>query len=652
MKKAKILTTIILLFFCFTLNSELYQSYLTSFGAEYSYIQVTTDEYNNKSLSEYISSLSDSLKKPFFYVEESNEKLGETNVDVYCTDLAYKQLVNEKNIKEGTFGGAISGETSVRFYDINSLSSEINTYKMYFDAENYEYETIYKKIKNHFVCGYVHRDDYNGQKFFSIVLWVIFGIVYVLFSILDLQFRKKEIFIKMSFGMSKLKAISIEIIKDSVWLLLITNIMRLILSQYFYVDFNLTIIIKIIVLCIIFNLFIYLSIYRIDYKEILYGGNIGEKTVTNCYIVKVFSMVLTVLLISMNIALVSMNIEPLINSKYIQKYNKYEFAELIKIERKQIEIVDDAVQQNKLAIEGYKTGNAIISVNNPLFNDEFGVVFTNDISLLIDAGKKDFSNNGEHTIIVPYNIHEAPESEKVFFDFAYSFVNWHMGITLGEEDFNIVYADKPSKALYFDLQDNVNAQLGYAISENPFFIYVNTELLDFEKYNEKELCETQASVVLYKENFLERDFDFLDENEIDVEKTIANEIFVRNKVELTKIVTLSFIIIFLQILVDVSLISALVKVEYSANSLELSIKNLLGYSIFSKNKSLIFLNIYSGLVGIMTAVILFFMLKIDLIFIAMIAGSIVIITEMMILILVIIRFEKMNIIKIIKGGAL
>ncbi len=650
MKKIKILITIILLIFCFILNSELYQSHLTGFTAEYSYVNVTLQEENRENFFTYIHELSRSTKKPFFFINQTCDMLGETHLDIYCTENAYIELTEKRQLTQGVFKGALSGATSVSFHDLNTAAPIMEKIKLYIGGKNYELIEIYKKINQRFSTGYFHQDDNKGEFLFSAGLWALLGVFYLYISALDLQFRKKEIFLKISLGMPKRRVILENAIIDALVLSLTAVVMRAVFKLYFFTDFNLFAMILTLALIIILNFVIYLSLYRINYKKIIYGGNIGEATVSNCYLIKVASMVLTLTLLSVNVGLISVNIKPLINYKSVEKYEALCFVHLS--QDKSTENDDLSPYYNKLLIDSIKTNSSTFSMNNPFTGGKRDFILTNDLSVLIKSGVKDYVNNGESIIILPYNCNNEEETEKFLLDTCSFYIKLVMGIKSEKIDFKILNASKPSRALYFDLDDSVNAKLGYAVADNPVFIYCNTENISFDSCDEELLSSSNGLEIMYETEFLNNSHSFLEENEINLEVISAESVFNNNKTVLTKIVSLSLILIILQLLIDFLLISALIKIEYNANAIELAVKKIVGYGIFSKNKSLIFLNVYSALIGIMTAIIIFFLLQISLKLVALGCGGIVLILETVITAWAISRFEKRNVIKIIKGGAL
>jgi len=573
---------------------------------------------------------------------------------VYCSKKAYDELSGKQELKSGVFKDAISEKTTISFYDINSLKTDVDSYKFYFPAEKYEFENIHRRINQRYTSGYIHQDKGNGEIYFSTGLWGLFSLIYIFLCFIDLQFKKKEIFLEISLGKPRCKIVFVETLKDILCFLLLLIVTKVVLTTFFYTDFNLIPFITIIIITLILNFSLYLSIYRINYKEIVYGGNIGEHTVANCYIIKVVSMVLTVLLSCVNLSLILPNISPIINAKYIDYLSDKYFANIEVTESHKVDIDDTSPYYARLAVEGFKNNKATLAINNYFFGeDSRDFILSNDINLLINSGTKGkIDESVDYLIFLPYDIAKEQEPVEAFLDSAYFFIEQVLAIDINEFDGKIIHCNKKSKAVYFDLDDNLRAQLGYAVAENPVFIYCNTTKIDYSKCKYNDLCEYQTKNILYEKNFLNEKFDFIDTELLNVEKVLSNEVFSHNKSSLIRNVVLCSFIILLQLLTDVCMISVLIKTEYAANAMELSLKKILGYSIFSKNKSLVFLNVYSAIIGIVTAIILFFMFSIKLKLLALIVGLFILFIEICILFITIRDFEQKNVFKILKGGVL
>lgn len=654
MRKTKFLITVILLICCFILNSSLYQSYLSSFETEYNYIYITTTKENYKDLPLFIEKLSKSLGKPFFYIEETTNIYNEKFIDVFCSENAYNEFSKHKELKTGVFKDALSGKTTISFHNITYMQSSIESYEFYFPAEKHEFETIHSKINQRFTSGYIHQIKSNGEIYFSMGLWALFGIIYIFLCFIDLQFQKKEMFLKISLGMPRYKIVFGESFKDISSFAALFLIVKLLLANFFYTDFNLSSFITIILITIILNFGLYLSIYKINYKEIVYGGNIGEHTVANCYLIKVVSMVLTVLLSCINLSLIFPNIPPLANAKHVDNLNDSYFINLKINENYENDIEELSPYYAKLTIDALKENNATVAINNYFFGKgSRDFILSNDMSLLLNTGTKEsFDTAVDYLIFLPYDIEEEKEPVEAFLDSSYFFIEQLLGININQLNGRIIYCNKKSKAIYFDLEDTTNAKLGYAVSDNPVFIYCNTKTIDYSKCNYDNLSEYQTKNVLYKNDFFNKNSNFVDEDIVTIEKNSAKNVFSHNKATLFRNVLLCSIIILLQLLTDICMISILIKTEYTANAMELSLKKIIGYSILSKNKSLIFLNVYSASIGILTAIILFFMLSIKLKLLATIVGLCILCIEILILFISIRNFEQKNVGKILKGGVL
>ena len=114
----------------------------------------------------------------------------------------------------------------------------------------------------------------------------------------------------------------------------------------------------------------------------------------------------------------------------------------------------------------------------------------------------------------------------------------------------------------------------------------------------------------------------------------------------------SGILTVLILIFHISVTAVLISLEYSLNAKEISIKKILGYSIFSKNKNL-FIRSAVVFVLISVAEIIFSVLskKVSLL-IGILITVVLLVFDMMLLMFFIFRIEQKQIVKILKGGAL
>ncbi|SET56452.1 DUF1430 domain-containing protein [[Clostridium] polysaccharolyticum] len=108
----------------------------------------------------------------------------------------------------------------------------------------------------------------------------------------------------------------------------------------------------------------------------------------------------------------------------------------------------------------------------------------------------------------------------------------------------------------------------------------------------------------------------------------------------------------LVLLLDIAVIVATNKMEYRTHALEISLKKVLGYSLFERHKKLILRNIFTDVVTIsMLGIASLFMSHLSML-ICIITGLVITGIELAIILKNIILVEKQNIQKALKGGCL
>ncbi len=648
MKKTKLWITVILLLFCFVLNSEFYQSYLTGFLDDFSMAVLETEENTDARLFQKIDEVSRKTGQPLFVAMTKTAVNGKTDIELFCSENAETLLKQKYGLKEGNYKAPLLGETALHFRKLSEVDASMEQICLYTRGSKSELIRLNQHLSEFCSLEGFSERGHSNEKWFSAGLFCVFVLFYVLISALDLQFRKKEIFLKISLGQSKGHAVLENSASDAAVLLLSFFLLRAVLKPFFYTDYNLPIYIGLLVLSAILNMCLYLSIYRIQYKEILYGGNIGEATVSNCYLVKVASMVLTVTLLCGNIALLSVNLQPLWHEKDIQPYKTKAFVSLLPATRTEENFQKAEEMYGTLLLDGLRQNAATFSFREYNSQTERDIILSNDASLLVQSGMEQPLSTAQSCVVLPYDCDVKTESDALALEQCKAVLSMDLGVTC--DNLPICHAEKSSKALFFHLNDRKDAQMGYGISKNPIFIYYKTEKASAEPIEAKELYNPQARYALYQPSYLEQ--VNLENEGIKTEIFSAKEVFAAHKSGISKTVMLSAVMIFLQLCIDLSMISVLIRFEYSANAVELSLKKMMGYSVFSKNKSLIFLNLYAAAIGVMTTVLIFYFLGLPYKKLAILVGIGILLAETLLLLWRLHRFEKTKVIQILKGGAL
>ncbi len=648
MKKTKFWVTLLLLLFCFVLNSEFYQSYLTGFLDDFSMAVLETEENTDARLFQKIDEVSQKTGRPLFVAVTETAVNGKTDIELFCSENAEKLLKQQYGLKEGSYKAPLLGETEMHFEKLPEADASAKQICLYTRGSKSELIRLNQRLSEFCSLEGFSERGHSNEKGFSVGLFLVFVLFYVLISALDLQFRKKEIFLKISLGQSKGRAVLENSALDAAVLFLCFFLLRALLKPFFYTDYNLPVYIGLLALSAILNTCLYLSIYRIRYKEILYGGNIGEATVSNCYLVKVASMVLTVTLLCGNLALLSVNLQPLWHEKDVQPYKTKAFVSLLPAVRTEENFQKTEEMYGALLLNGLRQNMATFSFRECSAESDREIILSNDASLFVQSGMEQPLPTEQSFVVLPYDCDLKTESDAMVLEQCKAVLSMDLGVTC--EDLPIYHAKKPSKALFFHLNDRKNAQMGYGVSENPIFIYCKTEKEIAEAVEAKELYNPQARYALYQSSYLEQ--THLEKEGIKTEIFSAKGVFAAHKSGISRTVMLSIVMIALQLCIDLSMISVLIRFEYSAHAVELSLKKLMGYSVFSKNKSLIFLNLYAAAIGVMTAVLIFYLLGLPYKKLAVVTGFGVLLAESLLLLWRLHRFEKTKVIQILKGGAL
>jgi hypothetical protein len=140
--------------------------------------------------------------------------------------------------------------------------------------------------------------------------------------------------------------------------------------------------------------------------------------------------------------------------------------------------------------------------------------------------------------------------------------------------------------------------------------------------------------------------------EYTVVQTNVYDAYIYNHNFIVKLISFLSSLCVLVLLLDIAVIVATNKMEYRTHALEISLKKVLGYSLFERHKKLILRNIFTDVVTIsMLGIASLFMSHLSML-ICIITGLVITGIELAIILKNIILVEKQNIQKALKGGCL
>ncbi|MEG2782287.1 MAG: DUF1430 domain-containing protein [Oscillospiraceae bacterium] len=583
-------------------------------------------------------------------------------IKIYTTNVNKKLLSDKYSIDEKTYPSILCGKTDVHIDDFKNLIN-INSIKTYYLLGS---ESNLIKFKNsmekNYICGRVKppQDILSQSSNESLLIWSLAVCLIIFLSVYDIVYQKKENFVKITLGESINKIILKNVAVDTG--VIISLFLLCIGILQFFTDslFNIKISILMLTILIIINSLLYLSLYFFNYKEVLSNSKASKKLLSLNYIIKIFTVIVTIIIVSSNFVVINKSIQFYKQKELIDNYRDYYFTYF---DYKSIGITsEEAEMLSKKAKQGnddfYR--RYYNKFDSTMLCESFGVARN---CVAISANRR----------AVPYLTQKIKELE---------------GIELKEK----LYILMPNKLPVIDGIDNVkeflvsassfipylkentpieiirynNARLVYfdellpqmsSWTENPI-IYLNN--LDISKY---EFTETElygvgdvsySPSVIY--NISKDEVDkFTNEwgfdngfhsltnvgDNYDYQWSIMKRSLYLNTIFSLLILMLEFIII-----------HTIIKLEYEINAIEFAIKKVLGYSVWQRNRKIIAYTLGTTVFGVIASLLINVLTGFGEIVFISAGGGFVLIFEAFIIALFTKRYDNSNIQNILKGGSL
>lgn len=209
--------------------------------------------------------------------------------------------------------------------------------------------------------------------------------------------------------------------------------------------------------------------------------------------------------------------------------------------------------------------------------------------------------------------------------------------------------------VYFDLRNESELTFGSDLISDPIVVYCN---LSKAQINELLMNNTAID---FGDRWTNIIFDINDtsffsksikDRLADVQFRSVIELCNQYKSNLVRGVLLNSVLSAFLLVLNVMLISVIVKIEYLVHSKEIALKKILGYSVLQRNIAILSINIFSVFIAFVTGVILSKMYGIfDIGALCIVSVAILLINSTLILITMTVA-EKHNTAHILKGGSL
>lgn len=657
MKKVKYIVCFFLLLFCLILNSELYQSYLESYTSVFNYMDIgyfIGREYDK----DIMQAVKESTKKnniKFFIVDKKVKSAFSTELSIFCDEETELFLSDKYEITSGSYESLFSGKTDVLYKAISEAKiNEDNSQRFYFIGDIEGIRLVREDFAENYTVTLIKNEDKSINQWLAIGVWTLLCLMIVLLTRLDIQFQKKEAFVLLSLGKDKWKIIGKNILIDTTVLSIMFSFIKCILSFIAYTDYNIDITMIMFIVTLAANALLYFSMLKLNFKQVLYGANLKSSLLSDCYVIKAVSMIVTVAVLSVNIVLVIENGNVAAQYKKIDYYEDYKFITYSLKNPDPTNFNLWGETETKIFKQLYDKVDVKFSYST-ISGDDCRMIVMDKESAVHLAGLPEDEIN---SMTDDYRVYAPDDEQKLrFAEENYTFPLNNVFPLSGEVKGDIATYYDNKEVICFDVQPEMGEINGFAVEENPIIMVCNfdKENMTGESFNgltntmflitEEEIAELESSEA----------FKALG---VEIETMGVVERCNEYRANVMRTLLLSSVISVFMLLLELAIITTIIKLEYTINATESAIKKVIGYSVYKRNKTIFLLNLFAALIGVLTVVVAALMasfaklLGLSQWYTVVLAGVGLLVLEWPVMLYYINKTEKTNIPKILKGGSL
>ena len=157
MKMIKYVISVMIIFLCFILSSELYQSYMQTFSNQFYFIEIDNDE--REALYSVVKSSTGKYKEDVFAIERKDVDAFYSKIIIYTTDEMKNSYFKEHDFTEGIKNSLFSGSTEIEFRPFEEIINHESITRFYFTGSKDVVSSIRKYINTQMATSYIHKED-------------------------------------------------------------------------------------------------------------------------------------------------------------------------------------------------------------------------------------------------------------------------------------------------------------------------------------------------------------------------------------------------------------------------------------------------------------------------------------------------------------
>ncbi len=637
----------ILLFFiislCFILQCEIYQNELGNFDrAEYMVSRVNVPDEELEGFLAELTQTSDENGVSVFSTSILMESSYKTTLRIYGdTEEIRDELYRTMKISETTYTSLFSGITTVEFYDFSELAAadSYNDNLISYIGQDEDVEAVYETLSKKYSLTYPDYWEIT-EKDLVIVLWLMVAALLMIINCVEVIRRKKEVVVRRSFGEGAGEIIGASVARDVLLYILVYIAARLFVFHFVSGEFGGKLALLIYVIACLLSFVPYISYSAFDVRKAFSNAGESGAVLWLLYALKLVATVFVIFTISTNLSSInwSGNSDILTSEEY--RNNSYLTLQQVNSDGSGTKLWDELFENE------YDILKPVICLN--ILDDNRDYILANEYANEMLGDFKDvlqqMDDDADLVIIVPKSRHEADLKET-----ALSVLE--MFADDGFEDLNIQYITySDSKRLVYMRSDGI---YGTEKTKNPVLIYKKSDNVSL----------IGSSIMNYGANDVF--FGITDEDLEKIETEYASYFdgvrLVQTNVYdaysyrdnfITRLISFLSSLCVITLILDIAIILSVNGMEYRRTAMEHALKQVLGFGLYERNKRMFQRSMGMDLIAVIIACVIGVAITETSPWIVLGVGAVVIIIEVLIICQSILRMERENVQKVLKGGCL
>lgn len=632
----------------------------------YEDVQNTADAYGVLAVCESINSIGDN---------------SDSKITFYFSDMdSAKEYISNLKIEEGYSKSLFLYGTDVDFEEMRQCREDGDAYinllgdkadkQAFIDSMGEKYELNMQSVKDK-TANYFSSEAFIIQ----IVLWVIACAIVAVLALYESMMMQKETAVRCSLGENPFKIYLKKVLMDSAVLVLLFLATFIFSSVFTNSLFAFGISAALFVVLLLVNALALLPIFRVKIDKAFSGAAGSASLLSASYALKLITCVLTVLVAAMAIGSVSEVVKIKKQGDFFEEYKDYSYIQMLP--KKGSLNAKEPVATVKYRLQKEFFENTLLQTH-----------YTNLINLS-DGVERELilcNRNAKDNLLkaIPGLTEEKISEEKMYIitpdypgyenDTKFAQPNF-----LGFEgyffchDYEVELVPYESDA-YLPATNGSVDRIGCEVYKNPVILFSNLDESElsipndvgtFKGIDEEtgvEIWDGGLDAPYYDQFLMFKVTDaeiqgFLDKYNLELsggtyERVNVYENFKAEHERAEKMMGIFLVLFLVLFFLETALISTVIRLDYSVNAKELAIKKVLGYSLLDKNRKIFAITIGVMILGMIAAVVISSVYRIANPFTVAIGCGILSAAEIIIIIWNIVKTEKAQIVKILKGGSL